>query len=265
MAYCLKGAQIKMEVKSINELIKHIQSIRRNPDQELWFRGHRSATWNIEPAIHRNYTRADENNFTNRFRSRASVRYDKAPEYDQGARWLSIMQHYGLPTRLLDWSRSPLVATYFAVQHYLEERNSETIDANVWILDPFLLNERQGFERVTPAIDAHTCEEMLVPAFTRSTKWPENNKVRAAMATETDLRMFVQQGCFTIHSLQTPLNKTTGSDEYLHSVMIPAMFVRDVADEIKVCGFRRGDIFPDLANLAEELRNSHPPGWAAGP
>jgi hypothetical protein len=252
-----------MEIESIIQLVEYIQKSRRSPDQEFWFRGHRSAEWNVEPAIQRRYTRADERNLTNRFRARAAVRYEKAPEYGESAHWLSIMQHYGLPTRLLDWSRSPLVATYFAIENYLEIKDATAIDASIWILDPFSLNEREGFEVVTPAIDSDTCREMLRPAF--SANWPENDKIRAAMASETDLRMFVQQGCFTIHSQRVPLNKKEGSAAYLNAVKIPARSIRAIADEIRVCGFRRGDIFPDLANLAQELKSLYLPGWSGGP
>lgn len=45
------------------------------------------------------------------------------------------MQHYGVPTRLLDWSENPLVALYFAV----ENKDKET-DAAIWMLRPNKLN-----------------------------------------------------------------------------------------------------------------------------
>jgi hypothetical protein len=69
------------------------------------------------------------------------------------------------------------------------------------------------------------------------------------------IRMFVQQGCFTIHSNPIPLNQQDGSHEYLSHINIPAEYVKRMAFEIDLCGFRKGDIFPDLGNLADELTN----------
>src|ERR1700728_1435726 len=162
---------------------------------QLWYRGHGLAEWDVLPSIWRGYTPDDERNLTNRFRSRAAIRYSPSPGYDASARWLSLMQHYGLPTRLLDWTRSPLIAAYFALEGRPAAAGGATgQDAVIWVLDPYLLNMREGFRALTPSIDAHMCEEMLSPAFTDNKS--ENGKVLAAMASETDLRMFVQQGCF---------------------------------------------------------------------
>jgi hypothetical protein len=74
------------------------------------------------------------------------------------------------------------------------------------------------------------------------------------MASEHDLPMFVLQRCFTIHSDQTPMDLRPTAHQCLHKLVIPASFVASFARELNICGFRKGDIYPDLGNLASELR-----------
>jgi hypothetical protein len=104
---------------------------------------------------------------------------------------------------------------------------------------------------LTFPIDADTAREMLESAFR---KRPENGKVLAVMAVEHDMRMFVQQGAFTIHSEPSALNKREGHSRYLTPLLIKADNVGRMAAELHCSGFRRGDIYPDLTNLADELK-----------
>lgn len=250
-------------VSSIGELVEAIDDIEATARRQvLWYRGQSNSGWDVKPSIAREYTAEDERNLTNRFYSRAAIRMAEAPPYEAISRWLSLMQHYGLPTRLLDWTRSPLIAAYFALEPYLVDPSAlGASDATVWVLAPHLLNEAQGISpSVTPSIDAHMCKELLEPAF--SDKALEPNKIIAVMASETDLRMFVQQGCFTIHSDRTALNKVHGNPDFLWRIVIEKSQVPTMAHQLGVCGLRQGDLFPDLANLAQELRRTHPPGWA---
>jgi hypothetical protein len=243
-------------VNSLGELVDQITKRMRADRRILWFRGHRSVDWDVQSTIDRGYDAEDERNFTNRFRSRAGTRYDKYPSYENLAAWLSLMQHYGLPTRLLDWTRSPLVALYFALDAYIYEA-PEAQDACIWVLEPHKLNEREQLGEVTPSIDANMCRDMLRPAFYHTEE--ENNKVMAVMAAESDVRMFVQQGCFTIHSYRESLNRRPGHEEYLSGFRIPAEKVREVAFAVDACGFRKGDVFPDLEHLAAELKGLYKP------
>ncbi len=247
------GYQSGGRASCVGDLIRLISSRVQASNKILWFRGNRSADWDVSPSVWRNYNPEAERNFTNRFRARAATRHQTLPHYDDGATWLSLMQHYGLPTRLLDWTRSPLIACYFAIEEYIYNKSAVPRDAVVWILEPHILNSIEGFGEITPSIDAHMCEQMLNPAFTDRTS--ENNRVLAVMAAEKDIRMFVQQGCFTIHSDKTPLNKRQGHERYLTHITIPERYVKQMAFEIDVCGFRKGDIFPDLAHLADELKS----------
>jgi hypothetical protein len=66
------------------------------------------------------------------FRARASGYHDVVPTREHTDQWLFLARHAGLPTRLLDWSESALIALYFA----LKEDNPV-----IWMLNPLELNQ----------------------------------------------------------------------------------------------------------------------------
>lgn len=255
-------------VHSVSEFVAEVAAMAHGP-QALWYRGQGDAMWSVQAALWREegsrprYTREDERNFTHRFRTRAAIRYpSERLAYNDHPAWLSLMQHYGLPTRLLDWTRSPLIAAYFAVQGYFEERTRRS-DAAVYVLSPHELNHHQAGIDVTPAIDSRICDPWVRPAFldedTHTIRRENSRGPIAVMATELDMRMFVQQGCFTIHQPNTAPLDTLGTSGLQHKIVIPRERVHEFSREMHFLGFRGGDLFPDLKNLADELKRSHPP------
>src|SRR5262245_3594236 len=108
-----------------------------------WFRGHGNASWSLQPCLYR--PRSDiggigadyynEAILLEKFRLRAPTFLERVPATDW--EWLFLMQHYGLPTRLLDWTESSLIALYFAVRDHAGDA-----DAAVWAMNPWGLNRK---------------------------------------------------------------------------------------------------------------------------
>jgi hypothetical protein len=109
-------------------------------DETPWWRGHAKADWRLEAQVHRKDPENPDHSYDERalighFVSRAPSRSNRqCPDAHDYFGWLFLAQHYGLPTRLLDWTENPLVATYFAV-----ERPDD--DGCIWALSPSVLND----------------------------------------------------------------------------------------------------------------------------
>lgn len=238
-------------VQSLGDLVRAVTTLAKETKLSWWYRGHINAKWDLLPAARRGYTKKQERHLSNEFYVRARTRYNRCPPQEDYAGWLALMQQYGLPTRLLDWTSSPLIAAFFATQ--VPDRHN---DACVWALAPEQFNEAQGYEPLLYPLNAEQLHDLLKPALKGEDK---HEKIIAARAIEMDPRMQVQQGAFTVHASEVPLNHLPGCDGWLRRFVIPAKAATTVAWELEVVGFRLGDLFPDLGNLAAELRARQAP------
>jgi hypothetical protein len=132
---------------------------RWSKELEGWgFRGQRNASWSLQTSLERELRlehwyrnngghyyldrEANGRELLLRFQEQAPRYTHDLPAANDVASWLGLMQHYGAPTRLLDWTDSPYVALYFAI----EEPDDV---AAIWAIDLGWVEER-GRELITP-------------------------------------------------------------------------------------------------------------------
>jgi hypothetical protein len=146
-----KSARAGIEVEtvgSLDQLAAVVQKVFATSKSRWWFRGQIDSTWKLVPKVWRSYDALRERYLANLFYQRAKLRHASFPDDKDYAAWLALMQHYGLPTRLLDWSDSALIAAYFAVKYERDmSRTAQSCDAAIWMLQPETLNAAQGMAR----------------------------------------------------------------------------------------------------------------------
>jgi hypothetical protein len=180
-----------------------------------WFRGHKMAQWDLRPGLYREYgdyqtvkEKEIEDEIREEFIVRAPILSENLPEGEEDRaewQWYFMMQHFGTPTRLLDWTDGSLIALYFAVKD-----NPGLYDAAVWTLDPYWLNKRAIEQRL---IGPGWVIPPAAPGISKSLRkkiglWlPKRfSKLRglpgapvAIYPTHTVRRISSQRSCFTIH------------------------------------------------------------------
>jgi FRG domain len=111
-------------------------------DAANWiFRGQADYIWGLGTSLLRAFNRAGISDSTHRvhvensaigfFKDRSRLHLPSTPADNDLLGWLALMQHYGAPTRLQDWTLSPFVAAYFA---YREDREC---DSALWAIHAY--------------------------------------------------------------------------------------------------------------------------------
>ncbi|MEZ8383099.1 FRG domain-containing protein [Vibrio splendidus] len=138
----------KTEHKKINHLseyIDYVESLKLRSENlgnntELLFRGQRQ-DYSLLPKLARLDLNGDIKNverlMLDEFRRACLPLAEFQPENNWDL--LALAQHHGLPTRLLDWTYSALIALWFAVQKEPKVKESGV----VWVLNPALLRNSE--------------------------------------------------------------------------------------------------------------------------
>ena len=219
--------------------------------QPVWFRGQGREEWKLIPSLAReiSHLRA-EGALIKRFMQNAAIHVANPPRDEW--EWMVLMQHHRAPTRLLDWSESPLVALYFAV----EEIDNSSGDGVVWCLDPLELNKaanlRFDFAAEIPAFGRDTVLESYLP--TRVAGTPFEMSPVAIIGPRNTPRMSAQLGAFTInHRLRTPIEEI-GSGTHVWRWIIPADAKPELKRELAHLAFSELTLFPELDKVASVSR-----------
>jgi len=158
------------------------------------------------------------------------------------------MQHYGLLTRLLDWTESPLIALHFALRD-----NRGASGASVWMLDPWWLNKQSLGEYDIP----HAGDARLSSSAPGKPE-PEPHLPVAIKPVQASPRITAQRGFFTIHGTKRhglyEMGESTSKKE-LYQLRIPRKHVGDIRDDLVLAGISETTIFPEFEGLCREMKD----------
>ena len=163
-----------------------------------------------------------------------------------------LQQHYRLPTRLLDWTGSPLAALYFAAN---EERDS---DGALFIMDAFELGATQNTNpRFWLATSRHP---IFQEALKRIAWWDDRFKFPeftfAVRPDHFDTRVALQRSCFTFHVPEHPA-LTKAENQTLKSFVLPKKSKESLVEELFLLGIDAFSIYGDLEGLSRRLKYAH--------
>lgn len=250
--------------KSIDEYISIIRELRKT-NESLWFRGHSSSDYRLTPSMFRSpfaaTATANEYSFMGSFKSKA-IRYVQRPMSDDREiayfQWLFIMQHYGTPTRLLDWSQNALIALAFATQY--REGVPDNKSADVWCLNPRKLNATVRYAEYELNPIPNICElSSLRRMYSKGSDLGKITNPIAIVGLHETERIIAQNGVFTLFPDRPPfaLEDLPNASDYLYRITLANNCIDEIAHDLFYIGISETTLFPELESISKEIRREH--------
>ncbi len=251
-------------IKTLTEFTELVEKLLISANGPLWHRGCADfENHHLSPSLYRHPTKKDaksllalETQMLTHFRQRSDP-FISRPLKDDDWERLFFMQHFEIPTRLLDWSENPFVALFFALTTQPKDAHA---DAVVWMLDPVSWNKK-SLDHITHPGDILTVGDGLLDGFKPSAD--EENMSTDPVAIygfHNSARIVAQRGVFTISGKDT----STMEDIYqnrnypldcLLKVRLPQGVKENLLNSLFKVGFTHSVVYPDLAGLAKEMKH----------
>jgi FRG domain len=225
-------------------------------NKRLWWRGHADAAWQLQPSIYHRGLADEECGMSGRFRQMAPAIEPALSSETDLMQWLYVMRHHGLPTRLLDWTESPLVALHFCVS----DPDSAASDGVLWSIDPGMLNLAEFGQEVVLGPGTAEVTPILAGSIFPQPGNEAQQKIAAVLANRSDIRHLVQHAQCTVHGRAEPIEHL--GCELLVRIDVPAARKASIRKWLEMFQVNRQTLFPDLDNLAgyivSNVAQTHP-------
>ena len=222
-----------MKTEPLNSLSEYLSEPLIDSRQNI-YRGVANADYELIPSIGRLKAKDEGSHFIfevtifEQFKKRAIQYLPKEPRKE--IEWLFLAQHYGIPTRLLDWTTNPLVALYFACEKH-PEKPCAVFSCEMGIYIEESIFDEKGSKEENP----FRVEE-VVGYYPR----------------HTDVRYINQAGLFTIHPKPTQPVDLPGT-----KYVFDEKAKQEIRWQLRKLGFHANLIYPGLESLARDVIDEH--------
>jgi hypothetical protein len=218
------------------------------------YRGQKDSDWKlvttlkralIQLEIHHRYWEVREKSLIETFQRRAHMYLRRLPPIDKKTEnwleWLSVMQHYGAPTRLLDWTYSPFIAAFFALEELKET-------SCVWEIDYRMLrrsNIKMAGEKYISKVFQDDYEYEAV--------FPYEPKLQ-------NERLIAQQGLFLCtNELGETIDQIIDNHDLYEKILTKYILtfnraeIRNALKSLKMMNIDNSKLFPGIDGLSKSL------------
>jgi hypothetical protein len=229
-----------MERIKVRSFVELHQALAPSREGLTWiFRGQSDAAWKLVPRAGRPpYDEIDDDALLAEWKANSIQYLPDRPRSE--LEWLAIAQHHGLATRLLDWSRNPLVAAFFAVW---DERPTDAALFAYEYCEAFCQGDSDS---------PSDKEDERFDAFNYSRPYGPNSTFCWIPDAITS-RIARQEGVFTIHDPPATRLQVGRGTERLICIRIDRRYRLELRDELSRYGITRASLFPGLDGLASHL------------
>lgn len=247
-----KGEGVNNMVNDLwNEFLQEIKKAKKELGNEdvIWYRGQNNFENYLLPSLLR-YTNGIEKE---RYLFTSFKKFSDRILQKRDSEWETLfnMQHYEIPTRLLDWSETFGIALYFAA--YYNSMSTQQIDAAVYLLNPLKLNNILRIKKIYRIPDEEN-EFSYTGIYWEQKPFAPSSPI-AIEPIFINGRMLAQRGVFTVYgdSIE-PIEEAF--PDVVKKVRLPKAAIPAALDFLELSNINAYTVYPDLPGIADFLKKS---------